>query len=239
MNIVICDDDLSVRTQLSILCAKAVDPCIEIICFPSAEALIQWLKTDPNHSIDILVLDIDLPGKNGVTLLRELRTSIKSDCLVLFVTNYDHYVSDGFYYNAFQYLIKPVDPEKFMSEIQRAVDKFKRDHMKLTIASKTGNILVDYRELFYIESRKRVLTYHTLMGCYDSYDTLTRVETLLASYDFLRCHKSYLVNMEYIDSIDNDVFYLTSGKTMKISRTYLQSAKKAYFDYVFAAEGET
>ena len=231
MNIVICDDDLSVRTQLSILCAKAVDPCIEIICFPSAEALIQWLKTDPNHSIDILVLDIDLPGKKGVTLLRELRTSIKSDCLVLFVTNYDHYVSDGFYYNAFQYLIKPVDPEKFMSEIQRAVDKFKRDHMKLTIASKTGNILVDYRELFYIESRKRVLTYHTLMGCYDSYDTLTRVETLLASYDFLRCHKSYLVNMSKITRWDNYTFYLIDGSSVDISVHKKSKVLSAFYEY--------
>lgn len=68
---------------------------------------------------------------------------------------------------------------------------------------------------------------------------LTDYEEFLLHHGFCRCHKSYLVNMEYIDSIDNDVFYLTSGKTMKISRTYLQSAKKAYFDYVFAAEGET
>ena len=71
------------------------------------------------------------------------------------------------------------------------------------------------------------------------YITVTYSEEFLLHHGFCRCHKSYLVNMEYIDSIDNDVFYLTSGKTMKISRTYLQSAKKAYFDYVFAAEGET
>ena len=60
MNIVICDDDLSMRTLLSRLCTKAVEPCIEIICFPSAEALMQWLKADSNHSIDILVLDMGL-----------------------------------------------------------------------------------------------------------------------------------------------------------------------------------
>ena len=65
---------------------------------------------------------------------------------------------------------------------------------------------------------------------------LTNFEEFLLAHGFCRCHKSYLVNMEHIDSIDGDTFYLTGGKAIKISRTYLQSAKEAYFDYVFSAE---
>ena len=63
---------------------------------------------------------------------------------------------------------------------------------------------------------------------------LTDYEDFLLSHGFCRCHKSYIVNIEHIDSIDSDVFCLTGGKKIKISRTYLQSAKKAYFDYVIS-----
>ena len=65
---------------------------------------------------------------------------------------------------------------------------------------------------------------------------LTDFEEYLLSHGFCRCHKSYIVNMEHIDSIGDNVFVLTDGKTVKISRAYMQSAKKAYFDYVFSAE---
>ena len=65
---------------------------------------------------------------------------------------------------------------------------------------------------------------------------LTDYEKFLIPYGFCRCHKSYIVNIEHIDSIDGESFHLTGGKTVKISRAYLQSAKKAYFDYVFASE---
>ena len=68
---------------------------------------------------------------------------------------------------------------------------------------------------------------------------LADFEEYLLANGFCRCHKSYIVNIEHIDSIDSDTFYLTGGKAIKISRTYLQSAKKAYFDYVFASEVRT
>ena len=62
---------------------------------------------------------------------------------------------------------------------------------------------------------------------------LTDFEPFLLKYGFCRCHKSYLVNMEHIDKLESDMFYLTCGKSVKISRAFLRSAKKEYFEYTF------
>lgn len=166
-----------------------------------------------------------------MTLLRELRASSKSDCIVLFATNYESYVTDGFYYSAFQYFVKPVDPQKFMSEIRRAIEKFKQDHLKLPIVTKDGRFTIDYYELFYIESQKRILTYHTAKDYYQTYDTLARLESLLSPYGFLRCHKSYLVNMEKIIRWNNYSFHLSDGSVVDISRHKRSKILAVFYEY--------
>ena len=140
---------------------------------------------------------------------------------------------------AFDYLLKPIDTEQLRACMRRLLSqRTKKHYITVTYSGTETKILLSNIQCLESNLRKVIFTLSENREI-EVVGKLTDYEEFLLHHGFCRCHKSYLVNMEYIDSIDNDVFYLTSGKTMKISRTYLQSAKKAYFDYVFAAEGET
>ena len=110
--------------------------------------------------------------------------------------------------------------------------KKKKQYIKITYSGTETRILLSNIQC--VESNLRKVIF-TLTGNkeIEISGKLADYEFFLTANGFCRCHKSYIVNIEHIDSIENDTFYLTGGKIIKISRTYLQSAKKAYFDYVF------
>ena len=156
--------------------------------------------------------------------------------LVIFVRKRHEYAVQG-YGIAFRYLVKPLEESLFAAAMDAVVQELDSRHF--TVEYEGATLSLETSDIYYLESHGHKVLIHCKGQDLTLRMTIPEALEQLPKRCFASPHKSYLVNMEYIDSIDNDVFYLTSGKTMKISRTYLQSAKKAYFDYVFAAEGET
>ena len=193
-------------------------------------------KTKP----DVLITDIKMPFMDGLTLSGIVKKEIPEIRIVI-VSGYDdfEYARKAIALGVDDYLLKPIDTEQLRACMRRLLSqRTKKHYITVTYSGTETKILLSNIQCLESNLRKVIFTLSENREI-EVVGKLTDYEEFLLHHGFCRCHKSYLVNMEYIDSIDNDVFYLTSGKTMKISRTYLQSAKKAYFDYVFAAEGET
>lgn len=126
MQIILCDDEKSIQTLLK---QKTVHfftekniPC-EILCCNSGEKVLSLIKQ--GMTVDLLFLDIQMPGKNGMEIARELRRRHR-DIMIIFVTALSDYVYEAFDVDALHYLVKPFDDEKLYQVLDKAIRQYKR-----------------------------------------------------------------------------------------------------------------
>lgn len=180
----------------------------------SAEAAAAFLD---DNKVDLVFLDIEMPDVSGLEFARR----IPRDCLVVFTTAYTDYALDSYEVDALDYLIKPIDPERF----NRAVDKALSYHSLLKSAavadvpamSGADHIIVkaDRRyvrinidDIVYVEGLKDYVIIHLPERKVVTRMTVKGVEELLPTSKFLRVNKSYIVNSGRIDSFDNNDVYI-------------------------------
>lgn len=229
MRIAICDDEKQERKK-TIETVKSVADDFSVNEFDCGEELLK------SHSIlpfDLIILDILMPGLNGIETAQKLRKTDKTTPVVFLSTSEEFGVL-SYRVLAFDYLLKPIDKNLFKVCFERLSRK-KKDDFSLTVTYLQTETKILLSNIQCLESNLRKVVF-TLSGNkqIEIVGKLTDYEDYLTAHGFCRCHKSYLVNIKHIDAIENNTFYLTCGKAVKISRSFLQSAKKAYFDYVFS-----
>jgi two-component system response regulator LytT len=166
---------------------------------------------------DVVFLDIELPGINGLAVAKQLRERDQNVALV-FVTNMAQYAIKGYEVNALDYVLKPVEYFTFTAKLAKAMS-YRRNLMDytLTIQHKDGASYLQASQLLYIEIRSHSLIYHTLSGDVEGSGSLKMVEAQLGDARFVRCNSCYLVNLRYVSAVVSEDVYL--GKVrLKISR---------------------
>ena len=231
MRIAICDN-LKTERQKAIDALQTVIKNFSITEFDDGNEL---LKSHALLPFDLIILDILMPKINGINTAAILRkTDTKTP--VIFMSTSEEFGVQSYRVLAFDYLLKPIDTEQLKSCMKRLFShQKKKQYLTVIYSGIRTKILLSNIQCMESNLRKIIITLSENREIEIS-GKLTNFEEFLLAHGFCRCHKSYLVNIEHIDSIDGDTFYLTGGKAIKISRTYLQSAKEAYFDYVFSAE---
>lgn len=233
MRIAVCDDISEERQKLS-EALKSISPAFSISEFDNGDDL---LKSHALLPYDIIFLDIIMPRKNGLDTAALLREKDKKTPLI-FVSSSDEFGVLSYRVLAFDYLLKPIDTVLLRESVQRlSAKRPKKEYITLSYSGIDTEILLSNIQCLESNLRKVIITLvhnKTL----EISGKLSDFEGFLSCRGFCRCHKSYIVNIGHIDSIEGDVFRLTGGKTVKISRTYLKSAKKAYFDYVFSSDAQ-
>ena len=146
--------------------------------------------------------------------------------MLIFVTAMKEYVFEALDLYAFQYLLKPVDETKFAEVLERAVREAARKQEKRGLFIKTRNLTLDQADILYIESRGKKVEIHTAgeKENIEIYGTMEGLEGQLGK-GFYRCHRAYIVNMDYITEYASDSISLTGG-----NKVYL--AKKKYGEFV-------
>lgn len=176
---------------------------LKAICNDALEAN-QILLKEP---IDLLFLDINMPKMNGIEWLKSLDQSPK----VIFTTAYPEYAVEGFDLNALDYLLKPFSFERFL----RSVNKFlslqekvgeKQENQEETILVKSNKktYLIKPSELSFIESEGDYLKLHREDDCLVIHGTLKNFQTKLPSKEFLRIHRSFIINIRKIDYLEGN-----------------------------------
>lgn len=189
---------------------------VEAECSNAIEAF-QFLKS---KKIDLMFLDIQMPGMKGTDFLRNLVEPPK----VILTTAYRDYAYEGYELNVVDYLLKPVSYDRFV----RAIDKF------LNVAGKTGKsgedkfiylninkkihrILIE--EIIYVESTKDYITIHTTTGEIVAKHTITAFESLLPPEEFVRVHRSFIVSLGKIKGFNAHSVDI-GGKELPIGQIY-------------------
>lgn len=244
LKIAICDDDAATRSYLTSLIHKQSWPC-EIFEFDSADDCFANIK-----KIELYFLDIDLNSPdsriNGIALAQEIRKhNFETEPVIIFVTGYEQYVFDAFDVNAFQYLLKPVDEQKFAQVFVRAaeqVEKFKKSKnlpqmgRTLTLQSANVNRTIPLNQIKYIESSNHKVILHLKDEQLTYYAKISDLETQLQG-QFFRIHKGYLINLAAIKGYSRTEAIMTSGDRLIISKYKYQDFVKAYLHFLKKESG--
>ena len=233
MQIVVCDDEKEIRDMFADMIGKLY-PKADLSLYQSGEEL---LLSDIEP--DILLLDIQMPGKNGMETAEELRRKNKKT-LIIFVTALDDFVFQAFDVGAFHYLVKPFDGRKFAEVLQNAVNQ-SEDRKKLERAGRKGempslmitaggeHITVNLEDIVYAEVFDRKVILHTMDAEIEYYGKMRELEAK-AGDDFYRTHRSFLVNFGYIRKYDATTVYLKKGQALMAKQNY-QGFVKSYLRY--------
>ena len=230
MRIAICDDEKNIRELIASKVLKQY-PEAEIVFFSSGEEL---LLSDKH--IDILFLDIQMAGRNGMETARELRKK-GNKVIIIFVTAVEEYVFQAFDVGAFHYIVKPIEDLKFADVLQKAVDEVNSRSTKeqvpeeryLMINNSGVHTKVILDEIVYAEVFNRKIVIHKMNETIEYYGKMSDLEEL-AGDNFFRPHRAYLINFKYVDKYDATTVYLEKGNVIMAKQNYPEFVKK-YMKY--------
>lgn len=215
--IAIIDDnptDIEYVTALVECWAGKGNATVHIETFPSAEAFLFLYSED--KAWDILLLDIEMGGKNGIELAKIIRQDNNGVQLV-FITGFPDFIAEGYDVSALHYLMKPVAEEKLHTVLDRATENLAKSEKKLCITFDRQTDYVPLNQICYIEAQKQYVAIHTTEKIYRMKASLSDTEKQLDEY-FFRCQRSFLVNLQYIKRIMQDCVILKSEEKVPISR---------------------
>jgi len=233
--IAICDDTAEdIKTLSEAL--YAYDASFNIISYSNGETLIDDFL-ECKHAIDILFLDIYMPGTDGIKIAERIRRERKNIKIIFITSSNDHY-PQAYEVFAFNYILKPLDRKRLYHIMDQALDEFKKENNQRISFSYRGKVYnVNYRDILYIESRDKFSLFHTsdgeTMQCYNKLDS---IEKELPSELFIRCHKSFIVNTSHITEMGGNYFRI-GQVVISISKKHLKLAKERYFAYLFSHMG--
>ena len=234
IKIAICDDEKNIRSYLMSLIREQNTEC-EITEYASAD---EYLSSGVEH--DLLFLDIELKGSasgmDGMGMAKCIRNTehIKQP-VIIFVTGYEKYVYDAFDVDAFQYLVKPVNEQKFAEVFSRAQEKIlseaEQKKKTLVIQYARANKAIPLDNIYYMESQKHKIVLYTKDEELEYYAKIGELEEELQGH-FCRIHKGYLVNLSYVEEYSRTEIILTNGDKLPLSKYKYEDFVKAYLRFM-------
>lgn len=203
--------------------------------FASAEAVLEALEV--GAPFDIYLLDIILPGMDGVALARELVRRAEAS-RIIFLTNSEDYAIEAFALRAADYLVKPVERSRLYDVLSRLITELGRK-MEPTVYLQTPRMAIPVKlsEIVAVEVMGHTLRY-LLTGGREYNSKALRIsfeqatEELMADARFLRPHRSYIVNLAHVEKLGKYQFHMAGGAVVPISRLRFTEVKQAYLNYL-------
>ena len=192
MRILICDDDVLIIEQLQKYIINFFEnigvKCPELVCFSDGESLL----SDKGEK-DILFLDIEMPGINGIYVGNELKRA-NNNIIIFIVTSYFEYLDEAMRFHVFRYLSKPLDKQRFFRNMKDAVDLYNTITIKIPVETKQGMHTLPASSVIAIEAQGRKITVHTTLCDFESIHNMQYWLELLPKNRFFQTHRSFIIN---------------------------------------------
>ena len=231
LKIAICDDQESPRaflTEKVTNWAKKNRHMAELRQYTDAQAFL--FDYAEEKDFDILLLDIEMPGMNGIELAKSVRRE-NTTVQIVFITGYYEYFSDGFDVSALHYLLKPADERKLAAVLDKAAENLAYRQRSVLLSTAEGEIKVALADILYIESENVYIILHTAHGDYRTRMALGKFSEQLDE-TFFKVHRSFIVGLKYIKKITRTEVTMTNGDTVPISRGLYDEVHTALIKYL-------
>jgi len=190
--------------------------------FATAEAFLFHYAEHKDY--DILLLDIEMPGMDGVTMARRIRKENET-VQIVFITGYSEYISEGYEVAALHYLMKPVNTDKLHQVLDRAADKLKRNERCLTLELSGEVVRLPLYQIRWAEVRQNYLTIHAKAD-YTVKMTLSELENRLDDC-FFRAGRSFIINLAEVRSVTRQEVRLSDGTAIPLPRGQYEPLNRA------------
>lgn len=237
IHIAICDDSKQERQILAALFKRYQElhaTPLQIHIFQNGFSLLDAI--DQGKRFDITILDILMPGENGIEIARNIRAS-GTDTEIIFLTSSPEYAVDSYEVKAQNYLLKPVTEEKFFASIDSILaeldEKDTASFIIYTTEKQYSRIRVS--SLVYGEVTHRTITLHLAdQTMISAVMTFTEFQDILKAYpDFIYPHRSYAVNMNYIQYVTKSDIILTDGQKIPLSRNNYMKISEQFLNFAY------
>ena len=232
MKAIICDDEKSTCSDLEDLLLKYAmqeKGSLNTEVFYSGDPLLDYLKREKT---DILFLDIELPGMNGVSVGKYIREIMEDDNLFLvYISSKEHYALQLFQNQPFDFLVKPIEQEKVYPVLDHIYRIAGKNNRSFVYQNHNDSFRIAYNDILYFQSEGRKINIVMKDGIETFYGKLSAMEEKVPEF-FLRIHKSYLVNQNYVKEftyewvkmINGDILNISKANRAKVRRKILESA---------------
>ncbi len=223
IRISLCDDENQITGTLASN-IKGIRPDIEVLSFDSGENLLdsKYLYND------IVILDIEMAGINGIETANGLRKGGYGG-MIIFLTSHKEMVFDSFQVKPYNYIVKPIDIDKVNNILNNAIAEVidrKTTHFEAVCNNHTFRIQIE--DIYYFECYGRKINIHSKNGTITILGKMNQIEASLRNKQFFRCHKGYLVNLEHVCEFSNSEIVLTNNQKVLISRLKINLFKEAF-----------
>lgn len=231
LKVAVCDDNTEFLREL---CAKIDDLLVQphiLFAFSDSVSLLERMDAGKDENFDIVISDICMPVYSGIETAEALKQ--KHPCTqFIFITAYTDYIQDVFSVNPIYYILKPVNDGRLAEALEKAAAAVKLSRQKtLNITEKGKVVCIRIDEIKFIESDKRKLIIHEIYRNTEITAKLDDIQNELPSY-FIRCHKSYSVNMNWIRSIVNNRIELMTGESLPVAKVRYPEIKQKILNYL-------
>lgn len=234
--IAVCDDEEYFRIREEQLIVKYMDRKgyhYEIELFESGSEILDLGKAVAKF--DIIFLDVNMEKMDGIETAKRIRMSTK-DAYIVFITAFVTYALEGYKVDAVRYLLKEDEYlEKAVYEcLDTIIYKMNYEEYKHTFEFQEGMVELYYEDILYVESSLHKLIFHMAAenaGRYTIYEKLDVVDKLLHEAGFCRIHKSFLVNLKYVENIERYEVRLSNGICLRVSKSRYLNARNEFICY--------
>ena len=231
-----CDDDLSILNELQVLLDRyRVERNHEISYTAFHSPLDLLAEIERGTRFDILILDVLMPGENGIDTAAEIR-NYDSDVKIIFLTSSAEFAVQSYSVGAYFYQLKPIWEESFYRLMDSVLaTRAKEQTHSLILRCKSGITRVDLKQLEYCEVIHRTLFLHLASGrVLESIGSLDELCSQLEPYkNFLRAHRSYLINLEYVQNLSARAITMSCLTEIPLPRGKYNEIKDVFLEYAF------
>ncbi|BBF43054.1 two-component system response regulator [Lachnospiraceae bacterium KM106-2] len=206
---------------------------VSIDTFNEINCLYDKVKQDI-QGYHIYFINIQKNDPSSLKLIKEMKQS-SPNCQIIMTSQVKEYAVDGFFYQVSDYLLKPIQHKQIRRSLYRCFNELKEEFRSIEVISKRVSMRIFLKDIQYVEIYGRTCEICTTQGIITTNISMNKMEQLLDCPCFLRCHRSYMINMNYIHKIEQSKIYLDSFTSIPLSQRHQTQIKEAYHKYILEA----
>lgn len=236
LQIAVCDDDIKELSNVGTLINEyrtTFRSDITYMSFTNPIELCMSISSD--SQIDLIFLDIVMPDQNGIETARKIRKH-DENVKIIFLTSSAEFAVDSYAVGAYYYALKPIVKESFFALLQKVTAEINKQDEHLIVKCKTGISRIRLRNLCFCEVISKTVYYHLSDGAVlESSGSITELENqLLLRRNFVKPHRSYIVNMLYIETLTAKEIIMVSKEIIPLPKPKYNEVKNAYLSIAFS-----